>query len=235
MPLNIESASPKITPLPNKVNKSARKARHRSPTSANRAKVDKPQILQWTGHSWLGDIGLLIRLPPRIRDKDNVTESNRENGHLKFIGMTIRGWFRKWKKPTRAVGDKGDDKPFADELLDPMGTDEISGGQKILRRHRLRLSPEGLSISVIRFRWIDIRRVDIRWIDVGEISARGNVIEIFVVPIRQGPHGYTVMRCMKKSYYLEVPADRRSEIESAIRQFMARWKVPLKGKFNVAK
>ena len=116
-----------------------------------------------------------------------------------------------------------------------MGSDEISGGQKILRRHRLRLSPEGLSISVIRFRWIEIRRVNIRWIDIGEISARGNVIEIFVVPIRQGPHGYTVMRCMNKSYYLEVPAGRKSEIESAIRQFMARWKVPLKGPFNIAK
>ena len=89
----------------------------------------------------------------------------------------------------------------------------------------MRLSPEGLSISVIRFRRIDI----------GEVSARDKVIQIFVVPVRQGPHGCTVMRYMKTTYSLEVPAGRKSEIESAIRQFMARWKVPLKGKFNVAK
>ena len=150
------------------MNKSAKKRRHRLPTRADRAKVDKPQIFQWTGHSsGLVDIGLLIRVPPRIPDKDNVTESIREDGHLNRIGMTIQRWFGKWKKPTGAVGEKEDHKPFADDLLDPMGSDEISGGQKILRRHRLRLSPEGLSISVIRFRWIDIR-----WIDIGEISAR---------------------------------------------------------------
>ena len=62
-----------------------------------------------------------------------------------------------------------------------------------------------------------------------------NVIEIFVVPVRQNPHRCTVMRFMKKSYSLEVPAGRMSEIESAIRQFMARWKVRLKGPFNIAK
>ena len=96
---------------------------------------------------------------------------------------------------------------------------------RILRRHRLRLSPEGLSIGVI----------NLRWIDIGDIIASDNVIEIFVVPIRQGPHSYKVMRFMKTSCYLEVPAHRKSEIESAIRQFMARWKVPLKGKFTIAK
>jgi len=94
---------------------------------------------------------------------------------------------------------------------------------RILRRHRLRLSPEGLSIGVI----------NLRWIDIGDIIASDNVIEIFVVPIRQD--SYTVMRFMKTSCYLEVPAHRKSEIESAIRQFMARWKVPLKGKFTIAK
>ena len=144
--------------------------------------------------------------------------------------MTIQRWFGKWTKTTGAVGEKDDHEPSADDLLDPMGSDEISGGQKILRRHRLSLSPEGLSISVIRF-----RRIDIRWIDIGEVSARDNVIQIFVVPVRQGPHGCTVKRCMSKTYSLEVPAGRMSEIESAIRQFMARWKVPLKGPFNIAK
>ena len=175
-------------------------------------------------------MGLLIKLPPRFPGKDNATESIREDGYLNRIGMTIQRWFGKWTKTTGAVGEKDDHEPSADDLLDPMGSDEISGGQKILRRHRLSLSPEGLSISVIRF-----RRIDIRWIDIGEVSARDNVIQIFVVPVRQGPHGCTVKRCMSKTYSLEVPAGRMSEIESAIRQFMARWKVPLKGPFNIAK
>ena len=225
-----------MPPLRIKVNKSAKKTRHRLPARPDPAKVDKPRIFQWAGRSsGLVDIGLRIRVPLRIPDKDNVTESIRQDGYLNRIGRTIQRWFGKRIKPTGGEGEKDGHKPSADDLLDPMGSDEISGGQKILRRHRLRLSPEGLSISVIRFRWIDIRRIDIRWIDIGEILARGNVIEIFVVPIRQGPHGYTVMRCMKRSYYLEVPAGRMSEIESAIRQFMARWKVPLKGPFNIAK
>ena len=220
-----------MPPLRIMVNKSAKKTRHRLPARPDPANVDKPRIFQWAGRSsGLVDIGLRIRVPSRIPDKDNVTESIREDGCLNRIGKTIQRWFGKRIKPTGGEGEKEDHEPSADVLLDPMGSDEISAGQKILRRHRLRLSPEGLSISVIRFRWIDIR-----WIDIGEISARGNVIEIFVVPIRQGPHGYTVMRCMKKSYYLEVPAGRKSEIESAIRQFMARWKVPLKGKFTIAK
>ena len=196
------------------------------PTRADRAKVDKPQIFQWTGHSsGLVDIGLLIRVPPRIPDKDNVTESIREDGHLNRIWRAIQRWFGKRIKPTGAEGEKKDHEPSADDLFDPMSSDEISGGQRILRRHRLRLSPEGLSIGVI----------SLRWIDIGEISARDNVIEIFVVPVRQGPHGCTVMRYMKKTYSLEVPAGRMSEIESAMRQFMARWKVPLKGPFYIQK
>ena len=215
-----------MTPLRFKVNKSAKKTRHPLPTRADRAKADKPRIFQWTGHSsGLVDMGLLIKLPPRFPDKDNATESIRGDGYLNRKGMTIQRWFGKWTKPTGAVGEKDDHEPSADDLLDSMGSDEISGGQKILRRHRLRLSPEGLSISVIRFRRIDI----------GEVSARDKVIQIFVVPVRQGPNGCTVMRCMSKTYSLEVPAGRMSEIESAIRQFMARWKVPLKGKFTIAK
>ena len=40
--------------------------------------------------------------------------------------------------------------------------------------------------------------------DEGLMTARqstDNVIEIFVVPVRQGPHGCTVMRCMKKLFF----------------------------------
>ena len=174
-----------MTPRRIKANRSAATTRGLAPHRPDPAKVDKSRIFQWTGHSsGLVNVGLQITLPPRIPDKDKVTET-----------------------------------------MDPMGSNVTSGGQRILRRHRLRLSPEGLSIGVI----------SLRWIDIGEISARDNVIEIFVVPVRQGPHGCTVMRYMKTTYSLEVPAGRKSEIESAIRQFMARWKVPLKGKFIVAK
>ena len=175
----------KMPPRRIKVNQSDETTRHRLPTRADRAKLGRSRIFQWTGHSsGLVNIGLQITLPPRIPDKDKVTET-----------------------------------------MDPMGSNETSGGQRILRRHRLRLSPEGLSIGVI----------SLRWIDIGEISARDNVIEIFEVPVRQGPHGCTVMRYMKTTYSLEVPAGRKSEIESAIRQFMARWKVPLKGPFYIKK
>ena len=209
-----------------KANKSAKKTRHRLPTRADRAKLGGSRIFQWTGYpSALVDMGQLITLPPRIPDKDNFTESIREDGHLNRIWRAIQRWFGKRIKPTGAEGEKKDHEPSADDLFDPMSSDEISGGQRILRRHRLRLSPEGLSIGVI----------SLRWIDIGEISARDNVIEIFVVPVRQGPHGCTVMRYMKKTYSLEVPAGRMSEIESAMRQFMARWKVPLKGPFYIQK
>ena len=215
-----------MTPRRIKANRSAATTRGLAPHRPDPAKVDKSRIFQWTGYpSALVDMGQLITLPPRIPDKDNVTESIREDGCLNRIGRTIQRWFGKRIKPTGGEGEKDGHKPSADDLLDPMGSDEISGGQKILRRHRLRLSPEGLSISVIRFRRIDI----------GEVSARDKVIQIFVVPVRQGPHGCTVMRCMCKTYSLEVPAGRMSEIESAIRQFMARWKVPLKGPFYIKK
>ena len=145
MLLNLQSTNPKVTSLRIKVNKSAKKRWHRLPTRADRAKVDKPQIFQWAGRSsGLVDIGLRIRVPPRIPDKDYVTESIRQDGYLNRIGMTIQRWFGKRIKPTGAEGEKKDHEPSADDLFDPMSSDEISGGQRILRRHRLRLSPEGL-------------------------------------------------------------------------------------------
>jgi hypothetical protein len=215
-----------MPPLRIKANKSAGETRHRLPTRADRAKLDKARIFQWTSHSsGLVDNGQLITLPPRILDTDNVTETNREDGHLDRIRKAFQRWFGKRIKPIGAEGEKENHEPSADDLVDPMGSDEISGGKRVLRRHRLRLSPEGLSIG----------GVSLRWIDIGEISARDNVIEIFVVPFRQDPHGCTVMRSMKTTYSLEVPAGRRLEIESAIRQFMARWKVPLKGPLRVLK
>lgn len=114
---------------------------------------------------------------------------------------------------------------YPSTLVFEPGRGRIRLPPRILRRHRLRLSPEGLSIGVI----------NLRWIDIGDIRASDNAIVIIVVPIKQGPHSYTVMAFMDTTLYLEVPAHRKSEIESAIRQFMARWQVPLKGKFNVAK
>ena len=101
----------------------------------------------------------------------------------------------KWKRPSAKTADTHLHEPSADDLFDPMGSDEFSGGQKILRWRRLRLSPEGLSIGLI----------SLRWIDIGEVSAKDNVIEIFVVPVRQGPHGCTVMRCMKKNLFFGGP------------------------------
>lgn len=99
------------------------------------------------------------------------------------------------------------------------------GAKPTPQQHRLHLSPKGLSTGGI----------SLRWIDIGEISVTDKVIEIFVVPVRQGRQGCTVMRYMQTTYTLEVPADRIMEIESAIRQSMVRWKPPLKGPFLIAK
>ena len=109
--------------------------------------------------------------------------------------------------------------------LPPKIQDEDSGDQRSMRRLRLRLSSDGLSIGGF----------SLRWIDIGEISSSDNVIEIFVVPVRQDPEGCTIMRHMKTTYSLQVPSGRMPEIESAIRQFMKRWKPRLKGPFNVMK
>ena len=93
------------------------------------------------------------------------------------------------------------------------------------RRHRLRLDAKGLSIGGERLRWIDI----------DDVSGGDRSIEIFVVPVRKGPRGYSIYRCFKTTYSLEVPVHRVTEIESAIHQFMRRWKPRLKGPFFIMK
>lgn len=197
--------------------------------------VKKPKIFQWTDRSsGLVDIGRRITLPPRpritlppkIQDEDNDPETTQRDGFLDGIGRTIRCWFGKHRKSIGAVGEEKDDEPCAGDGSDPVGPDEDSRLPAMpIRRHRLRLSSDGLSIGAF----------SLRWIDIGEISSSDNVIEIYVVPVRQNPDGCTIMRHMKTTYSLEVPSGRMPEIESAIRQFMKRWKPPLRGPFSVKK
>jgi len=171
------------------------------------------------------EIGRRITLPPKIQDEDNDPETTQRDGFLDRIGRTIRCWFGKHRKSIGAVGEEKDDEPGAGDGSDSVGPDEDSGDQRSMRRHRLRLSSDGLSIGGFSLRWIDIQ----------EISSSDNVIEIFVVPVRQNPDGCTIMRHMKTTYSLEVPSGRMPEIKSAIRQFMKRWKPLLKGPFYVKK
>jgi hypothetical protein len=51
-------------------------------------------------------MGKLIKLPPMIPDKDNVTESIPEDGSLNRIGRTIQRWYGKRIKPTGGKGEK---------------------------------------------------------------------------------------------------------------------------------
>lgn len=167
-----------------------------------------------------------ITLPPKIQDEDNDPETNQRDGFLDRIGRTIRCWFGKHRKSIGAVGEEKDDEPGAGDGSDPVGPDEDSGLPAMrMRRHRLRLSSDGLSIGRFSLRWIDIRK----------ISSSDNVIEIFVVPVEKHPGRTTIMWVMKTTYSLEVPSGRMPEIKSAIRQFKKRWKLRLRGPFRVTK
>jgi len=173
--------------------------------------VAKPKIFKWTDHSVLLERGDgAITLPPKKQAESKFPETNQRNG---LLDRTLLVFQRFLGKPKKVTGE---------ETVDP---DTVSVELGDVRRHVLRLSPDGLSIDGHSFRWIDI----------GEISQMEHAIEIFVVPIKQGPTGYSVLKYMKTTYLLEVPARRVPEIESAIRQFMKRWKPLLKGPYSIAK
>ena len=178
------------------------------------AYVEKPQIFEWTDHSVglvaVEGVGSPITLPPKNKAEDKFAETKQRNG---ILDRVLCGYQRLLGKQKKQPGE---------ETSDP---EKVSNGLGDVRQHELLLGPDGL--------YIDGRCL--RWIDISEISHKEHAIYIYVCPVRQGPDSYRVLKLMKTTYSLEVPAGQVPEIESAIRQFMKRWKPSLKGRCIVIK